>query len=189
MGAIAPALQRWPGKQGLHSAGLIRLEALEKDPAGHSCATLLAVGQKAPAPHFMHAVAPELGCSEPAAQGVHADCPAFEVELPGTHLAATTAPGPDQLPGGASSHSLWADSPVRFEKVPALHGVGTALPFGQKWPSGHSCAAVVLLDRHSFPAGQSPLQRESLWCIGSLEPSTPAEHAYGKLPRLPNGST
>ena len=65
VGFVLPAAQNRPSGHDVHSDPEVRLVASEKLPAGHTCAADAPSGQKLPATHGLHPVAPSASWNVP----------------------------------------------------------------------------------------------------------------------------
>ena len=154
-----PVVQKLPTGHGSHWLSLERSVLLECVPERHGSAEEAPGGQKLPARHVSHAVAPMSRWNLPPRQAAHAESPAACVYVPALHGCGRTLPARHASPAWQVSHCAVLTRPVLFDHLPGGQAVAIALPAGHAWPAGHSSVCVVASVGQSSPAGHEPAQR------------------------------
>ena len=89
---------------------------------------LAPLGQKSPASHSLHAIAPVSFWYEPDEHMVHCADEAVGAWLPGLQAVGETTPVPHALPAGHDVHSAALLRLSALEKLPDGHGNAAAAP-------------------------------------------------------------
>ena len=89
----------------MHWSADSRLVAAEYLPAGHTNAADAPSGQKLPASHALHPVAPVPSWNVPAPHGSHVAFPVWLEKLPAPHADGRVLPAAQKCPSGHGVHS------------------------------------------------------------------------------------
>ena len=80
---VLPVGAKWPTSVAVHSMALVRLVALEYDPAAHGSGVLAPSGQYEPGSQATHSCSPSPGWYLPAAHLMHVAMLVFGATVPG----------------------------------------------------------------------------------------------------------
>ena len=102
--------------------------------------TTLPMGQRKPASHSTHAVAPLSPWYEPSAHGPHCWLVLPAANVPALHAVGAVEPAKQYEPSPHASHPSALGWPTWLLKRPASHGAALPLmlPASQKYPASHA---------------------------------------------------
>ena len=141
--SVLPVGAKWPLSVGVHWSALLRLAALECEPAAHGSAAAAPSAQYEPGVHGLHSVCSTTSWKVPSVHGTQVPNPFVLATVPGLHGVCCVLPVGAKWPTPVSVHSLALVRPVEMEYEPSVHGSAAAAPSAQNEPGSqatHACS-------------------------------------------------